>query len=217
MTVIRGFLAILFFLLTILSGPVFGGESVSFTWAFFLKPKVGQVKSMAFDTPEMVEGGELLRIYLELHKRSFLYVYLFDARKDLYLVFPASGSFYNGDVPVGYKTYIPSGREWFSLDNLKGTERFYLLASTKRLIELEKMTDRFLATADQTLKLKLLKMIEKIAGDFSGTPEYEVDPVPVHQGEWLNTSAFPPPRVSAHKVKATGNYGMILDMINNGK
>ena len=129
MTNSRVFLATLFALMVILSGgAVFGEEPVSFGWAFFLKPEGEQVKSLDFTTPEPIVGGELLRIYLELHEQSFVYLYLFDSREDLYLVFPPNGSFYNGDFPAGYKTYIPSDNEWFFLDDLKGTERFYLLA-----------------------------------------------------------------------------------------
>ena len=213
MTIFRVSLATLVVLLGILSGPVFGGESVSFSWAFFLKPEGGQVKSLDFETPEPVSGGELLRIYLELHGQSFVYLYLFDSREDLYLVFPPNGSFYNGDVPAGYKSYIPSGREWFSLDDLKGTERFYLLASSKRLIELERLTDRFLAAGDQGLKVQLLEKIDDAAVNFAVTSVYEIDQVVVHHGEWLSTSDLPP-LVSAHKISATGAYGVVLDIIN---
>lgn len=213
MTIFRVFLTTLVVLLGILSGPVFSGEPVSFSWAFFLKPEGGQVKSLDFETPEPVSGGQLLRIYLELHGRSFVYLYLFDSREDLYLVFPPNGSFYNGDVPVDHKFYIPSGHEWFSLDNLKGTERFYLLASSKRLIELEKLTDRFLAAGGNSLKVQLREKIYDAAGDFAVVSGYEIDSVPVHHGEWLSTSNLPP-LVSAHKISATSAYGVVLDMIN---
>jgi hypothetical protein len=213
MTVFRVFLTTLVVLLGIISGPVFGGESVSFSWAFFLKPEGGQVKFLDFETPEPVAGGQLLRIYLELHGQSFVYLYLFDSREDLYLVFPPNGSFYNGDVPVEYKFYIPSGRGWFVLDDLKGTERFYLLASSERLIELEKLTDRFLAARDNSLKVQLREKIDGMAGNFAVASTYEIGSVPVHHGEWLSTSNLPP-LVSAHKISATGAYGVILDMIN---
>ena len=213
MTIFRVFLATLIVLLGILAGPVFGGELVSFSWAFFLKPAGGPVKSLDFETPEPVAGGELLRIYLELHGQSFVYLYLFDSREDLYLVFPPNGTFYNGDVPADYKFYIPSGHEWFSLDNLKGTERFYLLASSKRLIELEELTDRFLATGDQGLKVQLLEKIDDAVVNFAVTSVYEIDQVVVNHGEWLSTSELPP-LVSAHKISATGAYGVVLDIIN---
>lgn len=210
---LRVFLTTLAVFLVILPRTAFGGDLVSFSWAFFLKPAGGQVKSLDFDLPEPVSGGELLRIYLELHGQSFVYLYLFDAREDLYLVFPPNGCFYNGDVPGAYKTYIPSGHEWFSLDNLKGTERFYLLASSKRLLELEKLTDRFLAAGDDTLKRQLQEAIAAAAENFAVASGAEIERVPVQHGEWLSSSNLPPP-VSAHKISATGSYGMVLDMVN---
>ncbi|MEN8135287.1 MAG: hypothetical protein ABFS18_07090 [Thermodesulfobacteriota bacterium] len=214
MTIFRVILATLVVVLGILSRPVFSGESsVSFSWAFFLKPEGGPVESLDFETEEPVSGGELLRIYLELHVHSFVYLYLFDSREDLYLVFPPNGSFYNGEIPDDYKFYIPSGHEWFALDNLKGTERFYLLASSKRLIELEKLTDRFLATGGNILKLQLQEKIDGVAGKFAGASVYEIEQVPVQHGEWLSTSNLPPP-VSARKISTTGVYGVVLDMVN---
>ncbi len=213
MKIFRVFLSTVAVFLVILPRWVYGEELVSFSWAFFLKPAGGQVKSLEFDLPEPVSGGELLRIYLELHGQSFVYLYLFDSREDLYLVFPPNGCFYNGDVPVAYKTYIPSGHEWFSLDNLKGTERFYLLASSKRLIALEKLTDRFLATGDNRLKLQLQEKIAAAAENFAVATVAEIESVPVHHGEWLSSSNLPP-QVSAHKISVTGTYGMVLDMVN---
>ena len=213
MKILRVSLATLVVLVGVLCRVVSGGEPVSFSWAFFLKPEGGQVKSLDFETPEPVSGGELLRIYLELHGQSFVYLYLFDSREDLYLVFPPNGSFYNGDVPADYKSYIPSGHEWFSLDNLKGTERFYLLASSKRLIELEKLTDRFMVIGDSSLKVQLQEKIAAAAGTFAVTSISEIERVVVRHGEWLKSSNLPP-QVSAHKVSATGVYGIVLDMVN---
>lgn len=195
------------------SEVVYGGETVSFSWAFFMKQEGGQVRSLAFETPEAVASGELFRIYLELHNGSFLYLFLFDSREDLYLVFPPSGSFYNGDFAAGYKSYIPSGREWFSLDDLKGTERFYLLASSKRLFELEKLTDRFLATGDQLLKQQLLEKIEGVAEKFAAAPQLKTDQISVHHGEWLGNSNLPP-LVGARKISASGDFSKILDMVS---
>ena len=136
-------LAALFLVLSF-SGVLQAGEPVSFSWAFFLKDNSGKLRSLSFEGPEPVEGGDLLRVYLELHQRSYVYLYLYDARHDLYLVFPPGPKFYDSDFPVWHKSYIPSGRDWFTLDGVEGVEKFYLLASNSRLVELEEMSSRFL-------------------------------------------------------------------------
>ena len=100
---------------------VVGDEgSFAFTWGFFLKDGSGKIRSLTFDSQEEVAGGELLRIYLELRDSSYVYLYLFDSMEDLYLVFPPDPGFYSGEFPAWHKTYIPSGRDWFTLDETKG-------------------------------------------------------------------------------------------------
>jgi len=206
-------LVILIFLMNVFGGVVYGGELVSFSWAFFLKSEGGQVESLDFSEPESVSVGEQLRIYIELHEKSFVYLYLFDSKDDLYLVFPPSGSFYNGDFPSGYRTYIPSGNEWFVLDNFNGTEQFYLLASNNRLNELEKLTDNFLATRDPDLMEELLGEVEKIAGIYSVGSNYKIDSSQVSYGSRLNVSKAIQ-TVNAHAVSATDNYGVFLELVN---
>lgn len=212
MEIFRVFCTTLVVLSAVLVGPVFG-EEVSFSWAFFLRPADGQVKSLDFKIPEPVSDGELLRIYLELHGQSFVYLYLRDAKDDLYLVFPPNGSFYNDGVPAGYKSYIPSGHEWFALDDARGTERFYLLASSKRLIELERLTDKFLGAGGDSLKLQVQEKIDAAVERFAGIPTGAIDQVMIHHGEWLSPANLPP-LVASHKISATGAYGVVLEMIN---
>ncbi len=80
-------------------------------------------------------------------------------------------------------------------------------------IELEKLTDRFLAAGGNSLKVQLLEKIDDAAENFTVASVYEIDQVSVHHGEWVSTSNLPP-LVSAHKVSATGAYGVVLDMVN---
>jgi hypothetical protein len=201
------------FLVVFFAGILQAGEPVSFSWAFFLKDTSGQLRSMSFEDAEPVEGGDLLRIYLELHQRSHVYLYLFDARQDLYLVFPPGPRFYSGYFPVWHKFYIPSGRDWFTLDGTKGVERFYLLASNDRLVELEEMTSRFLDNGNDELKGQLLALIEKKVQDLSRAPGVEIDRIPVLHSQSLS-GQISPPEVVANRISATGNYGMILDLVN---
>lgn len=201
------------FLLVFFAGVLQAAEPVSFSWAFFLKDSSGQLRSLSFDGPEPVEGGDLLRIYLELHQRSHVYLYLFDARQDLYLVFPPSPRFYSGDFPAWHKSYIPSGRGWFTLDEIEGVERFYLLASNDRLVELEEMTARFLDNGNDLLKGNLLTLIEKKVQDLSTVAGVEINRVPVLHNQSLG-GQISAPKVVAQRILATGNYGMILELVN---
>ena len=195
-------------------GTVAGGESLSFSWAFFLKANDREVRSLEFADPEPIAKGDLLRIYIELHQQSYVYLYLFDARQDLYLVFPPATSFYEGEFPSWHKSYIPSGSEWFTLDDYKGTERFYLLAANRRLPELEKLTASFVAANDDAgLKDQLLEKIEDTMKSFSADLKDEIHPTPVHYGNRLGI-ARPELLLNGHAVSTAANYGMILEMVN---
>jgi hypothetical protein len=201
------------FLVIFLAGSPKAGEEISFSWAFFLKEDPGRLRSLSFEGSEPVEGGDLLRIYLELHQRSHVYLYLHDARQDLYLVFPPGPKFYSGEFPSWQKSYIPSGRDWFTLDGEEGVERFYLLASNRRLVEMEELTSRFINDGNNDLKEQLLTLLESKVKSFSTASGAEIGRVPVQHSKSLSTSVTQP-KVEANRVVATGDYGMVLELVN---
>lgn len=194
---------------------VLGAEgSFSFTWGFFLKDGRGEIKSLAFDTQEGVVSGDLLRIYLELRDRSYVYLYLFDSMEDLYMVFPPDPGFYRGEFPAWHKAYIPSGRNWFTLDDAKGTERFFLLASATRMADLEELTGRFLADRDDPdLQGDLLALIRTKVELFSGGSGFDVVPAQVRYGK-LMSLANHDSLVDAKTISTHGNYGVVLELVN---
>lgn len=209
----RVLIIISFMSLAIAPGFAAGAEQVSFSWAFLLKAENSQTASLAFDGPEQVSTGQLLRIYLELHNRSFIYLFLLDSRADLYMVFPPNSSFYNGDLPIGYKTYIPSGHEWFALDTSQGIERFYLLVSNERLHGLEELTDAFMVSRARGIKVKLLKELDILAGQFSLAANPEIKWVSINHGNSLSIDKSMA-EANAQRILATGSYGKILDLVN---
>jgi hypothetical protein len=60
--------------------------------------------------------------------------------------------------PKEVEHYIPQGNEWFELDEHTGQETFYLLASAKRLHELEALINQY-ETADPVKKSELAKEV----------------------------------------------------------
>ena len=54
------------------------------------------------------------------------------------LLFPYALQQFEGDYQPNRRYYIPRGDGWFRLDKNPGREVFYLIASAKRLDELEK-------------------------------------------------------------------------------
>ncbi len=69
-----------------------------------------------------------------------MYLFLYDAEGSLQLLFPERFEVFTEPSYTQNQFFIPEGENWFALDNAKGVERFYLLASRERLSSLESLT-----------------------------------------------------------------------------
>ena len=136
-------------------------DTVHFRWAF--GALVGaknsqQLVSIRRDTT--LKTGDQLQMFVALHKACAVYVIYYSAEGDMALLFP-----YDGKQPVvDYKTstpyYIPKDRSWFALDENTGRETFYLLASAKRLTDLESLLNAY-AVAESSEKSDLGERIRQ--------------------------------------------------------
>lgn len=197
------------------AGPALADDQVGVAWAFFLKDGEGQVKSLGFDAAERFAAGDLLRIYLQLQEKTYVYLYLYDSREDLYLVFPPTPDFYGGDFPAWQKFYIPSGRGWFTLDSGNGKERFYLLAANHRLIGLEGLTDQFLMDReDRAMQARLLAEINREIARLGQPANLEQSLLPVPYSTGLAGSREPLPGSFANQTRADGDFSLIFELIN---
>ena len=75
---------------------------------------------------------------VQLERRCFVYVFHFTPHDGLKLLFPYSLQQFDSDYELNRKYTIPRGEAWFRLDSNTGKEVFYLLASVRRLDDLEK-------------------------------------------------------------------------------
>ena len=211
----RLILTLLLFALS--SGPSLAAGQAGVVWAFFLKGDDGQVKSLGFDEPERFAAGDLLRIYLQLQERSYIYLYLHDSRDDLYLVFPPTPDFYAGEFPAWQKFYIPSGRGWFTLDSGSGKERFYLLAANNRLMNLEGLTDQFLMDReDRAAQARLLAEINREIARLGQQPaNLEQSPLPTPYATGLAGSHDPLPGSFANRTRADGDFSLVFELLDH--
>ncbi len=95
-----------------------------------------------------ISAGDKIAMYLEPAGNTYVYLYLLDSNDELILLFPAGLGTNNieNQSTLGKGTYIPGKYEWFSFDDKKGYESFYLLASPKRLTKLEQLTKNYAET-----------------------------------------------------------------------
>lgn len=133
-------------------------ENVSFKWAFgALAGKEKKFVSITKDTA--LKSGDEMKMYVELGKDCFVYLIYQNSIGEVSVLFPSNGfKQFTSDYKVGRPYLIPKGRDWYRLDKNLGTETFYLLGSSERLIELEAMIGDYLS-ADKSKKPDMAKNI----------------------------------------------------------
>jgi hypothetical protein len=110
--------------------------SVDFRWAFAALTDRGQ-KAQPITRDTALKSGDRLKIMIELTRPCFVYVFHFNERDGLTLLFPYSFQQFSADYRVRRKYYVPRDEAWLQLDQSKGEEVFHLLASGQRLNDLE--------------------------------------------------------------------------------
>jgi hypothetical protein len=112
---------------------------VDFRWAFAAASIEGGKSNTRPVTQDMeLKSGDQLKMMVELQRRCFVYLFHENPKDGIKLLFPYSLQQFEGDYQPERRYYIPRGDAWFRLDQNPGREVFYLIASAKRLTELEK-------------------------------------------------------------------------------
>lgn len=112
---------------------------LKFKWAFvgYSEEDTGG-ELVRIDRDISLKSGDRFKFYFEMKQNGYAYLITLSSQADLHLLFPQSLRRY--DIrPAAGTYYIPSGNNWFQLDDQKGQERFYLLVSAERLLEMESL------------------------------------------------------------------------------
>jgi len=149
-------------------------DLVEFKWALVArtdpegKNKVVNIAKDALtkDFKLNVSPGDKIGVYIEPVENAYVYLYLLDSRKNLELIFPTSmnKSTIQSEFTPRKGTYIPGKYEWFTFDENKGTETFYLIASKKRVTRLEELTKNYLDAVERDKELAMQKLLDEITG-----------------------------------------------------
>lgn len=124
-------------------------EPLKFNWAFVGYSKGGDEGELVrIDRDVKLKSGDRFKFYFEMMQRGYVYLITCSSQGDIFLLFPQSLGRYDTPPPSAGSFYIPSGVNWFQLDDDKGQERFYLLVSTQRLLELESLLKGYQAAKD---------------------------------------------------------------------
>jgi hypothetical protein len=132
---------------------------VDFRWAF-AATTVQDGKTIAQPVTQnmVLKSGDQIKMMVELQRRCFVYLFHEDEKGDVQLLFPYALQQFDTDYQPESKYFIPRGEAWFRLDENPGREVFYLVASAKRLDDLEKAYLKH-ESADQASRAETAKAI----------------------------------------------------------
>ena len=154
----------------------------SFRWAFIYQKNNGDAEVLDLSKKVILFCGDRLKIFIEPIKNVFIYIYLYDSQNQLYVLFPESFKDFDKNYRSGESYFVPGGEDWFILDDTVGVETFYLLASDKRLTDLEKITMNYLNASKkkrEMLKANVLSEIKADKRSFSQFKTVAEKPVPI--------------------------------------
>jgi len=132
--------------------------NIKFQWAFGALKKANGSKFEAVAKDTDLRSGDQIKFFLKVNKNCFVYLIYRSSQGELSVLFPQRFKLLSAEYTVSGDHYIPKGDEWFELDEHTGEERFYLLASVERLLELETLINDY-ESADAAKKPPLAKRI----------------------------------------------------------
>ena len=132
--------------------------NVQFQWAFGALKKANGSKFEAVMKDTDLKTGDQIKFFLKVNKNCFVYLIYRSSQGELSVLFPQRFKLKSAEYTVAGNHYIPKGDQWFELDEHTGEERFYLLATTERLLGLEALINDY-ESADVAKKPELAKKI----------------------------------------------------------
>ena len=134
-------------------------ETVGFRWAFGALTGAGKDRRLVAITRDTtLRTGDDLKMLVDLQKACFVYVIYHNSQGVVSLMFPGKvrQTAPASQMPITY--YIPEGEAWFKLDAHAGRETSYLLASARRLTDLEALMASY-ESADASKKSGLAERV----------------------------------------------------------
>ena len=134
-------------------------DNVTFQWAFGARRNTDigpQFEAITRDT--VMKSGDQIKFFLRVENKCFVYLIYQSSQGDLSVLFPYRFKLLDNGYQISSNYYIPKGDTWFELDEHTGTEKFYLLAASDRLVELEDLINEY-ESADKSNKITIGKKI----------------------------------------------------------
>ena len=135
------------------------GKKIVFQWAFCaLRKADADQKPGVISRDTTLKSGDQIKFFVKLQSPSYLYLIYQSSQHELSVLYPSRFKQLDSQGAAPGKQYIPDGNQWFELDEHTGQEKFYLLASIQRLVDLETLINKY-ESADKTKRSALADKI----------------------------------------------------------
>ena len=159
---------------------------ILFMWAFMRQKTNGIVDLVDFNKEARFEKGDTFKIIIKPENSCYIYLFNLGISNDLSLVFPDDSEI----KPISGKTYIipEDTNSWISFENTHGTDKFFLLASSTKLVKLDKFIKEYLKYCDEpkveiekinTTRKNVLDEIQNLRNSFSKNTNYAEKPTSI--------------------------------------
>jgi len=139
------------------------GSNIDFDWAFGVYAEKDK-KLIIVDRDTTLKSGDDLKMLINLSKECFVYVIHYGPKEEVDLLFPYDLQQFNNDYKVNKNYYIPKGKSWSTLDQQPGKEIFFIVASHKRLPELEKKLSAYMSAPDNKKAALSKQVVTEVRG-----------------------------------------------------
>ena len=158
------------------------GKEISFRWAVFCTDHNNKQQAMNIIENPTVYSGDSLKIFIQPEENAYVYLYLVDSSNELKLLFPAKINDFDDNYEFGRSYYIPQSGRQLTIDQNKGRETLFLLASEMRLGKLETLTGEHVDASGrdkEDTKAKVIAEIKNTKRRFSRLAVFAEKPVPI--------------------------------------
>lgn len=113
-------------------------DMIRLKWSFAARvERGGGHRIIPVSKSTILHNGDQIKFYLETQADCYIYIFYYSAQGELVRLLPAENA--SAKLPAGTKSYLPTGTDWFVLDETSGMEKFCLLASKHKLVKIESL------------------------------------------------------------------------------
>jgi len=153
-------------------GPEKGAEAFRQLRFEFQKPTIPFIKDIDLSAPSesviTITADDNYRLFLEPAEMHYIYVFQRTASDEFVQLFPnAAYTPLENPLEQGQAFYLPSPPNWLYLDDVEGTSRIYIIASTQPMADLDSYSTQYNQEQDkdrqQAIRSSLRDRLEALA------------------------------------------------------